>query len=156
MGAKLSTQQKEKAARVAGLLLDLYPRLVRRLREGLDPREHGEITLAQCRILSHLYAEPASNKALAEQVGVSVAATSRMVDGLAERGLVERERDEDDKRACRLRLTSAGRRRFLAFRRESEEVLQGPLAELKAAELGEAEAALGRLLDSFRESNELS
>lgn len=50
-----------------------------------------------------------SVKALAESLGVSLAAMSRAVDGLFERGLVEREEDPDDRRMKRLRLTGSGR-----------------------------------------------
>src|SRR5271155_2134149 len=53
--------------------------------------------------------EERSVKALAETLGVSLAAMSRAVDGLYERGLVGREEDRSDRRMKRVRLTDAGR-----------------------------------------------
>ena len=53
--------------------------------------------------------EERSVKALAEALGVSLAAMSRAVDGLYERGLVGREEDRSDRRMKRVRLTDAGR-----------------------------------------------
>lgn len=52
--------------------------------------------------------EERSVKALAEALGVSLAAMSRAVDGLYERGLVGREEDQTDRRMKRVRLTDAG------------------------------------------------
>jgi len=53
--------------------------------------------------------EERSVKALAESMGVSLAAMSRAVDGLYERGFVQREEDPADRRMKRVRLTDAGR-----------------------------------------------
>lgn len=50
-----------------------------------------------------------SVKALAESLAVSLAAMSRAVDGLFERGLVGREEDPADRRMKRVRLTDTGR-----------------------------------------------
>jgi DNA-binding MarR family transcriptional regulator len=51
-----------------------------------------------------------SVKALAEELGLSLPTTSRAVDGLFKRGLVERDEDPDDRRVRRLRLTRSGQR----------------------------------------------
>lgn len=53
--------------------------------------------------------EERSVKALAESMGVSLPTMSRAVDGLFERGFVEREEDRVDRRMKRVRLTDAGR-----------------------------------------------
>jgi DNA-binding MarR family transcriptional regulator len=50
-----------------------------------------------------------SVKALAQSLGVSLPAMSRAVDGLYERGLVERQEDPTDRRMKQVRLTGAGR-----------------------------------------------
>ena len=49
-----------------------------------------------------------SVKGLADTLGVSLAAMSRAVDGLFERGLVSREEDPADRRMKRVRLTPSG------------------------------------------------
>jgi DNA-binding MarR family transcriptional regulator len=53
--------------------------------------------------------EQFSVKALAESMGVSLAAMSRAVDGLYERGFVDRQEDPADRRMKRVQLTDAGR-----------------------------------------------
>jgi DNA-binding MarR family transcriptional regulator len=46
---------------------------------------------------------------VAEALGLSASATSRLVDGLVERGYLARELDPDDRRARRLSVTAEGR-----------------------------------------------
>src|ERR1017187_323083 len=53
--------------------------------------------------------EDRSVKALAESMKVSLPAMSRAIDGLFERGLVDRQEDPVDRRMKRLRLTESGR-----------------------------------------------
>lgn len=50
-----------------------------------------------------------SVKGLAESMKVSLPAMSRAVDGLYERGFVDRDEDRSDRRMKRIRLTDAGR-----------------------------------------------
>lgn len=47
---------------------------------------------------------------LARELGITAGATSRMVDALEARGLIERGRGDDDRRVVRLAITPAGRR----------------------------------------------
>jgi DNA-binding MarR family transcriptional regulator len=53
--------------------------------------------------------EDRSVKALADSMQVSLPAMSRAIDGLFERGLVDRQEDPVDRRMKRLRLTESGR-----------------------------------------------
>jgi DNA-binding MarR family transcriptional regulator len=72
-----------------------------------------DLSLTQLKGLSVLddHADEAlSVKALAERLGLSLAATSRSVDGLVKRKLIERDEDPDDRRVRRVRLTARGRR----------------------------------------------
>ena len=72
----------------------------------LDP--HG-ITLAQWVILSALWREDQLTVAdLASYSGNAAPATSRIVDRMAERGLVSRQNDPKDRRAVRVVLTQKG------------------------------------------------
>ncbi len=70
--------------------------------------------------------EERSVKALAESLGVSLPAMSRAVDGLFERGLVEREEDPADRRMKRVRLTSAGRKVPVALNEARLSASAGP------------------------------
>jgi DNA-binding MarR family transcriptional regulator len=80
--------------------------------------------------------------ALAEELGVSLGAMSRAVDGLHERGLVQREEDREDRRIKRIALTEAG----CSVPRALNEARLSALAELIES-LDEEEAqALGEAL----------
>jgi DNA-binding MarR family transcriptional regulator len=70
-----------------------------------------DISFTQLKALCALEAdgEERSVKALAESMKVSLPAMSRAVDGLYERGFVQREEDPADRRMKRVRLTAAGR-----------------------------------------------
>ena len=69
-----------------------------------------ELSLPQLKTMYRLLGgdEP-TVKELAEALGLSLAATSRGVDGLVRRGLLERREDAVDRRAKRVRLTPQGR-----------------------------------------------
>jgi DNA-binding MarR family transcriptional regulator len=79
--------------------------------------------------------EERSVKALAESMGLSLPAMSRAVDGLFERGFVEREEDPTDRRMKRVRLTDAGR----TVPRALNDARLSALAELMGS-LGDEEA----------------
>jgi DNA-binding MarR family transcriptional regulator len=93
-----------------------------------------------------------SVKALAESLGLSLAATSRAVDGLYERGLVQRDEDPDDRRMKRVRLTEAGREVPLALNAGRLSALHDLIASLAADEaeaLGDALALIMRRRDEI-------
>jgi DNA-binding MarR family transcriptional regulator len=70
-----------------------------------------ELSFTQIKALCALDAdgEERSVKSLAESMKVSLAAMSRAIDGLYERGFVDREEDPLDRRMKRVRLTDGGR-----------------------------------------------
>jgi DNA-binding MarR family transcriptional regulator len=94
--------------------------------------------------------EERSVKALAEALGVSLAAMSRAVDGLFERRLVGRREDPGDRRMKRVRLTDAG----AAVPRALNDARLSALQELMSS-LGDEEAlALERALALILERHE--
>jgi DNA-binding MarR family transcriptional regulator len=99
--------------------------------------------------------EDRSVKALAESMKVSLPAMSRAVDGLHERGFVDREEDPVDRRMKRVRLTAAGRAISGSL---SEGRLVGMRDFLLSLEDEEAEAlarALALILEGHREIAQL-
>ena len=89
--------------------------------------------------------EERSVKALAESMGVSLPTMSRAVDGLFERGFVQREEDRADRRMKRVRLTDAGRSVPQALNEARLSALQeliGSLDEDEASALGRALALI--------------
>jgi DNA-binding MarR family transcriptional regulator len=88
-----------------------------------------------------------SVKALAESLGVSLAAMSRAVDGLFERGLVGREEDPTDRRMKRVRLTDAGRAVPQALNDARLSALQELMSALDDEEATALEHALALILE---------
>lgn len=79
----------------------------------LRAMEESGLTLTQCKALLVLSGPDdgeaaCPGKELAEQVGLSMAAISRAVDGLVEGGYVTRVEDPDDRRVRRIAITNAG------------------------------------------------
>ena len=96
-------------------------------------------TLSKC-------AEPINLTELNRHVLLSQPALSRLVDRLAERGLVERCADPADGRGVRVSLTGDGRARQAAIgRRHARGVARAMTAELSAAELAQLETICRKL-----------
>jgi DNA-binding MarR family transcriptional regulator len=98
---------------VAQALLDLFATLqLRGGGEHLTRLDTERLSLTQYKALSILSRtrEPLSVKELAVQLALSAPATSRAVDGLVNRGWVERAEDDSDRRQRSLRIVEAGRR----------------------------------------------
>jgi DNA-binding MarR family transcriptional regulator len=87
-----------------------------------------------------------SVKALADSLGVSLAAMSRAVDGLYERGLVAREEDQSDRRMKRIGLTDAGREVPVALNAARLSALRSLIDSLADDEAGELGAALALIM----------
>jgi DNA-binding MarR family transcriptional regulator len=90
-------------------------------RDFLPEISELDLSLTQLKALAILdeRVETVSVKELAERLGLSLAATSRSVDGLVKRKLVERVEDPLDRRVRRVGLSNRGRRiveRLVAIR----------------------------------------
>jgi DNA-binding MarR family transcriptional regulator len=69
----------------------------------------GSLSLVHLHVLTVLEADgPVSMSRLADALDVSVASTTGIVDRMAQRGLVERRHQEDDRRVVIVHLTPAG------------------------------------------------
>jgi DNA-binding MarR family transcriptional regulator len=72
--------------------------------------EAAELTLTQVRALRKLGREPMALGQLGASMQLTPPSVTRLVDRLERRGLIERIRDEDDRRRVVARLTEDGRR----------------------------------------------
>jgi DNA-binding MarR family transcriptional regulator len=101
-----------------------------------------DLSLTQLKALSALDERgEMSVKALGDHLGLSFPATSRSVDGLFRRGLVERDEDPDDRRVRRLRLTRRGERavgNLMAIRVAGLSRMLRELSDEERARLGDA------------------
>ena len=85
---------------------------------------------------------------LAEQLGLSLPAASRLVQGLVRRGLLERRARSSDRRCVSLSLTAQGRATFKSALRATQAALARRFETLSASELtlvSQAMRILGRL-----------
>jgi DNA-binding MarR family transcriptional regulator len=70
----------------------------------------AELTLVQVRVLRRLARQPQSLGQLGNELALAPPSMTRLVDRLEERGLIERDRDPDDRRKVVATLTDGGRR----------------------------------------------
>lgn len=92
--------------------------------------------------------EPGSSiELIASHIGLTHSATVRVIDKLAERGLVEKDRARKDARAQSLTLSKAGKRVVQQLHAERNEVIDDLLSGLDAAQRRALEAAIRAILN---------
>lgn len=132
----MTTTERNHLRTSAGLASELRPsvmRLARRLRQVRDERD--ELNPNQLSVLAVLVNNgdlPIGELAAVEKV--QPPSMTRIVNGLADRGLVTRHPDAADKRSSWVHLADAGRQIVLANRRRRDQWLAVRLAELDPAE----------------------
>jgi DNA-binding MarR family transcriptional regulator len=109
-----------------------------------------ELSFTQIKALCamDLDGEDRSVKALADSMKVSLPAMSRAIDGLYERGFVDRQEDPVDRRMKRLRLTESGR----AITSSLNETRLAAMQEFLISLSDEEAQALTRALDLILEN----
>jgi DNA-binding MarR family transcriptional regulator len=106
-----------------------------------------QLTYQQYNVLRIIDAEgPVPQAEIARRLLVSAPVVTRLAGGLVEAGLTERGRDPDDRRTVRLTLTSSGRRRARAMRRD----LLAAAAELIEPLPEERRAAVAAALEELQ------
>jgi DNA-binding MarR family transcriptional regulator len=127
-----------------GFLIGDVSRLLRRAFDE-RAREIG-VTRPQWRVLTALNRMQGCNQGtLADYLDVEPITLCRMVDRLAEAGLVERRANPADRRAWLLYLTEAGASRVAELRPLAIELFDDAMEGLDAAEQEALEAALDRV-----------
>ena len=123
--------------------------IARLMRRAFQARlDDSMLSFAQARTLVYLArAEGQRQVDLAEQLEIQPITVARLLDQLADAGLVERRTDPADRRAYRLYLTPAAAPRLAQIRRIGESVRAEALEGLSAAEARQAVAALRRVRD---------
>jgi len=96
----------------------------------------GRISLIHINVISVLETDgPQPMRALAEALDVSQASATGIVDRMEQRGLVERRRDEDDRRIVRVVLTEEGRKLVEGVTQERQDHMRLLLDDLTDDEL---------------------
>lgn len=146
--------ERHAAVRVGDELMDVVGDLHRTVRRRLRPRMPGpELRGAQVQLLRAVEAEPG--------IGVSGAArvlhladnsVSTLVNQLVAVDMLVRERDPADRRAARLQVTAAARRRLDAWRSQRSALVAEVFADLPEPDVAAIDAAipaLRRVLERF-------
>jgi DNA-binding MarR family transcriptional regulator len=128
-------------------LLETHKRLTRALNSELEA-EHG-LSLSAVELLGRLSAaeyQVLRLTDLAERAGLSLSRVSRIVDTLEDRGLVERRRCPEDRRARNAGLTTAGAELLEAAQATHFDGVQANFfAQIEPAEMAALAAVFGRL-----------
>jgi DNA-binding MarR family transcriptional regulator len=105
-----------------------------------------DVTVAEWVVLRELYdVDAAMPSALAERLGLSRGAISKLADRLVDKALVTRVADQDDRRAQTLALTAAGRELTPILASLADDNDEEFFGALDAATRGKIEAAMKQI-----------
>ena len=90
----------------------------------------GGVTVAQCVVLQALYRRPSEAAVLAQEGGVSPSAMTRLLDGLAKKGWVERVHNRDDRRRITVQLTFRGKKEARRLLELTQNLVEAVLSEI--------------------------
>ena len=108
------------------------------------------LTAQQAALLLHASRGAQSPRQLRRELGTDTAGMTRLVDRLAEKGLLVRQRHPEDRRAIVLELTPAGSALVPRLPPIFGGVSQRVFAGLSTAELAQVTGLLQRMLDNLR------
>lgn len=128
-------------------VLDVVPLVMRVIRAEMRGHRTPDLSVPQFRALLYLQRHPgASLSAVSDHLGLTPPSTSKLVDGLVARGLLERRSSTTDRRRLMLAVTPSGAS-LLELAREST---QAHLAEALARLDGDRRAAVLEAMQSLR------
>jgi DNA-binding MarR family transcriptional regulator len=140
--ARLSKRRPERAElssadACAGVVLDVTPAVVRFIRRIVLSHRSLELSVPQFRTLALLSRCPnVSLSCVADNIGSSLPAASRMIGVLVTKKLVARQDSKSDRRQVSLALTARGAEAFKAARNQAREHLGEKLLSLGIEEHG--------------------
>lgn len=105
----------------------------------------GTVTVAQCVVLQTLLEGSWDASSLAEETRVTKGAMTRLLDGLEERGFVERVRDPEDGRRWQIELTKTGTKEAERLRQMTQSSVELIFSKLSATERKHAKSSLHAL-----------
>ena len=128
-------------------LADLAPAIVHVMRSAIRQEMGSQLTLVQMRVLSTASRQPGiSVSEIAAHVGLGNPATSTLIEGLVQRGLMVRSVAGDDRRRAVLTPTATG----FAILAKAREISSERIAGLIAGLSGEDLAAIARAAAALR------
>lgn len=139
----------EESAPLAAALMEVAPLVMREIRLRMRQHRGAGLSVPQFRALGYIRRHPdCSLTAVAEHLGLSVPATSRLVDALVDAGMALRAASASDRRFVTLRLSAEGERIQTEARAAALKSLTARLEPLDPAE----RAAIARALEPLRQA----
>lgn len=130
--------------------LEVIPGVMSVLRSEIRAEARAQFTIVQFRVLAHLHHQGSmTNRDLADAIGLSVAAMSRLVQGLVTQGLVSRREDARDRRRADLALTSEGSKAYARLRSAAAKRIARKLEAVDAAQKARLLAGLEVIESAF-------
>jgi DNA-binding MarR family transcriptional regulator len=131
-------------------MLDGLPPVMWFMRREMRRHPKRGVSVPQYRVLVILDSFPsASLSAVADNLGLSLPAASRLVTGLVRKGFVARKSRPGDRRQMSLELTSRGRTVLTTVRRDTEERVASEIQHLSEEERTTVVNAMNTLRQVF-------
>lgn len=141
----------------AQAMLEVIPTIMQTIRVEMRAHRQRELSVPQFRTLAFLNGNPGSSlSAVAEFIGLTLPTMSVLVEGLVQRGLVQRIPDPRDRRRVLLSLTTEGLSLHTGAVAGAETSLADLLAPLSAADRDTIVHALALLQPVFAPSATLA
>lgn len=130
----------------AATVMDTFHTMMRTVGPEARKKSPSDLSMQQFRAMKTIERhEGASLSTVSEHLGATLSATSKLIDGLAERGWIGRETDEDDRRKLILALTDAGTQALNSVHMEVIACLGERLAALSPGECAMVNLAMDLL-----------
>jgi len=131
-------------------ILEAVPLVMRFIRSQMRRHRGSDLSVPQFRALVYLSRSPGiSLSALADFLALSLPATSRLVEGLVRRSLVDRRIPSGNRRLVALSVNAHGRRIICAAREATERRLAEVVASLRSDERAAIQRGLRALRGGF-------
>ncbi|MGZ3772240.1 MAG: MarR family winged helix-turn-helix transcriptional regulator [Pseudobdellovibrionaceae bacterium] len=137
-----SNLSKNSEVGIASLIMEVIPLAMREIRVHSRAHRGPQLKLAQFRVLAHIWRQSKTNSQLADEIGLSVAAMSRLVSGLVNKGLVTRNENPNDRRECYVQISREGAQLFKSIRQTTCETIAHKITGLTAKEKSELQKGL--------------
>ncbi len=132
-------------------ILETIPPVMRFIRTQMRHHRGSDLSVPQFRTLVFLDRNPGvSLSALAEFIGLSLPATSRLVEGLVRKALITRQIPAGNRRLVALSISARGRRTISSARSATVKRLAEVLVGLNDEERAAVQCALGALRREFQ------
>lgn len=128
---------------IADRVLDVVPRVMHRIRRTMREAASPELTVPQFRVLRLVSLQPGIGvSGVAERLGMSVTATSALVDRIVRAGEIARIQDAEERRRVRLTVTPKGAARIARAEAHTRGWLVEEIRSLPARDRQRLDAAL--------------